>query len=458
MLEEKGFSGIEKLYISCQYGVSKKTKLFCHVLEQENFSPEKILHFGDHPVRDGAVPHKMGISVCICEHQQTVPAEISLKKFSGPGKLLHNICSNIAAALPEPEEKLNIWYHLGTLAGGNLILSFASHCMETARQKQCKDILFVARDGYLPWKAIELLMEKDEFSCHYVYAPRAMSYPLAFEKEDLGKHGLDTYLDIFENNTDCIFPRDIRRKTWQEKRIFIQKNWHYLDEIRENMNREFKLYSEMLAEKISSDKILLIDGVSGKYSAEKLLRKYYPDKKIFAAYWQCNQTENNFRNSYISAGTISIEPLSLLERMLSAPYPVAVNIKNGEPVFNASADGELIAQNFRYFAKGTLDFIKEIKQYYHNLKDLFSEKTSVLFVNMLIDHLTIEYIRKLQGELCPAGALEKRFRSLGGKIYRPLINLRNFSVFWRKSPVSCTCIISFGKHCWYLRRIKKKYR
>jgi predicted HAD superfamily hydrolase len=62
-LEEHGaFDAADRLYVSGELGFTKGSgKLFQHVLEHEQLKPVQLIHCGDNPVSDIAVPFKMGI-------------------------------------------------------------------------------------------------------------------------------------------------------------------------------------------------------------------------------------------------------------------------------------------------------------------------------------------------------------------------------------------------------------
>ncbi|EJW11741.1 hypothetical protein A33M_2809 [Rhodovulum sp. PH10] len=50
------------LYASCEHGTGKSDRLFERVLAGEKIAPGALIHYGDHPVADGAAPQKLGIA------------------------------------------------------------------------------------------------------------------------------------------------------------------------------------------------------------------------------------------------------------------------------------------------------------------------------------------------------------------------------------------------------------
>lgn len=66
MLEKCGVSGYEKLFVSCECGVSKMDgTMFLYVLRELGVSPELLLHIGDNPVSDGLHARQYGIHTFI---------------------------------------------------------------------------------------------------------------------------------------------------------------------------------------------------------------------------------------------------------------------------------------------------------------------------------------------------------------------------------------------------------
>jgi predicted HAD superfamily hydrolase len=57
-----GIIGYEKLYVSSENGMTKRSgKLFNFVLNENEIDRNKIIHIGDHPIADYYIPKKMGV-------------------------------------------------------------------------------------------------------------------------------------------------------------------------------------------------------------------------------------------------------------------------------------------------------------------------------------------------------------------------------------------------------------
>lgn len=82
---------IDRVYCSCDYGVSKAGGLFTHVLVDLGVSPSAILHVGANPTADQLAPARLGIhSVHLeqfeAEREQRLPQDaIMASRHFGPG-------------------------------------------------------------------------------------------------------------------------------------------------------------------------------------------------------------------------------------------------------------------------------------------------------------------------------------------------------------------------------------
>lgn len=66
ILEKNGYKGYDRLFVSSEYGIMKRTgSLYRRMLTETGFSPKEVLHIGDNPVSDGIFAWRNKISACV---------------------------------------------------------------------------------------------------------------------------------------------------------------------------------------------------------------------------------------------------------------------------------------------------------------------------------------------------------------------------------------------------------
>lgn len=178
VLEEKGISGWDAIYLSSDRGVRKSSgRLYKMMLEELQVKPEEVLHIGDNCESDVRVPEQLGIK---SKHYKKVS-----ERFFDLCPFARYIDNQLAGVLAlgwhiysckkRSETGLypTYWNRLGFTMGGVLGYMYVSWIVETARKLGKRRLLFVARDGYI-WKKIcnDLY---PEIETEYIYAPRITS-------------------------------------------------------------------------------------------------------------------------------------------------------------------------------------------------------------------------------------------------------------------------------------------
>ncbi|MDZ3833734.1 MAG: hydrolase [Sphingopyxis sp.] len=154
---------IDRIFCSCEYGVSKSGGLFTHVLADLGVSPSTILHIGDNQMADAVAPAKLGVHTVHLEQFDAV-AEQRLRLEAVAATILDpNVRSSVPALQPhraqislrETEDAVDT---LGHDVLGPIMHSFAlwirdeADAMAKATGRRVKP-LFLLRDGYLPAQA-----------------------------------------------------------------------------------------------------------------------------------------------------------------------------------------------------------------------------------------------------------------------------------------------------------------
>jgi FMN phosphatase YigB (HAD superfamily) len=158
---------IDRVFCSCDYGVSKTGGLFKHVLATLDVAPEAIFHVGDNPMADQEAPSKLGIN-SVHLHQFDAEAEQRLRLEAAAASLIDPLSgvSVPVVQLHRPQLSLRTnsdpAFTLGHDVLGPLMHGFArwirdeAAAMEAAVGKPVK-LLFLLRDGHLPAQAFAAL-------------------------------------------------------------------------------------------------------------------------------------------------------------------------------------------------------------------------------------------------------------------------------------------------------------
>lgn len=167
------------LYVSAEYGARKTTgNLYRKVQELEGIRYEDWIHIGDNIYQDIEIPYQLGIRVEMYQREELSGFEKELlKHYEDDSKLQlligTAICgkgrfpSKLAGCLDLIDGEAEIATYIGCRYAGPVLYSYAEWIVSQAKAKNIKRLYFIARDGYLIKKIVDiiLLVEKvDRFS------------------------------------------------------------------------------------------------------------------------------------------------------------------------------------------------------------------------------------------------------------------------------------------------------
>lgn len=170
MLEKIGVVGYEKLYVSCDYNVSKSNgKLYDAFLQDfKNVSYEKIVHIGDNYKVDVLGAKKKGISTKFYRGVHDLGAQHRPKSMSKIVGAFYAGVVNIH--IHSGKEKYSIPYEYGYIYAGLYIFGFVNWLHEKVVSEGIEQIIFLARDGYIYKKVYDMFF--DEADTQYCYWSR----------------------------------------------------------------------------------------------------------------------------------------------------------------------------------------------------------------------------------------------------------------------------------------------
>lgn len=154
---------IDRIFCSCEYGVSKAGGLFTHVLAALGCSPSAIVHLGDNRMADQIAPAKLGITGVHFEQfdedaEQRLRLEAAAATILEPATRLTIPAYQPHRAQIALRDREDAEFTLGHDVLGPLMHGFAgwlkdeADAMEARLGKPVK-LLFLLRDGHLPARA-----------------------------------------------------------------------------------------------------------------------------------------------------------------------------------------------------------------------------------------------------------------------------------------------------------------
>lgn len=186
LLDKNEIRGFDKLYVSSEVGLKKKTgDLFKHVLNEECISEIDLLHIGDNIDGDTKVPESLGIS------SYRIPRAVDIAKFKHPHlkKWLDNVAVNKTNMLDmittlttdrfydnelSPEQSLydGDKFRFGYQAFGPIIIGFTMWIRNEALKKGLDKLFFLSRDTKVVFDCYNILFPNDSIKTCYMYSSR----------------------------------------------------------------------------------------------------------------------------------------------------------------------------------------------------------------------------------------------------------------------------------------------
>lgn len=212
LLRNNGYTGYEKLYVSSEVGVTKASgNLYKHIVEDLSVSPDHILHIGDNETADVLRARKQGwksihLPKCIDLLMNALPDRYSgevfqraygesfLLRYQAPNSFLGlrtmlaliglKIFDNPFRPIGENSDLNGEPALLGYGVLGPHLFAVADWLHHEMKVGNYDRLCFMARDGYLPMKAYELLRDRhpDAPESVYVYFTRSSVMPLRITK------------------------------------------------------------------------------------------------------------------------------------------------------------------------------------------------------------------------------------------------------------------------------------
>jgi len=340
VLEEKGYAGFHKIYVSGDLGKAKrKGSLFDYLLKDEKIkNAASVLHIGDNRHSDKNMAAQKGLSAVWYPKRidRLLAKDKRAKIFYDKHK--NELDASILLGMLALSNPIgNYWYDFGYTYAGPTILGFMKWLDKQAQMDGRKEILFVARDGYTPEKVFNIIKTDEDIRTHYVYAPRRLS----------------------------------------QKIISGDK--------KETQN--FTRYLNKLG--IRDEKLISVDLVSYRLSSQRAIMISLPGKDIEGCYmiFEKGRFEKVVGNSekyqiktYQADDKVKFRDWAVMEWIMTAPTPPLDTIDdNGKPVFfKPTKDGVKRIEVYPNMSDGAVKFAQAYV-------DIFDKRDIYFFSDMLTD-------------------------------------------------------------------------
>ena len=303
ILDKNGFKDIDKIYLSCEVMKTKATgNLYEYVLKEENVEPQNMIHIGDNYRSDYEIPKKHKINsvyfpkttVIMFDRNSTnnlaqmlttsmpfwrdnqtsmnfigirsMLAVVANKYFDNPYRIFNK------------ESDFNIDpFLIGYYAVGMYMFSVANWLLRKTENKGYKNLVFMARDGYLPMEIYNILKKyyNNVPDAKYLRVSRkALISAMIINKMDLYK--LTDVINIENHNPKYIikYTKDsLKDYTDEEIKNIIEKAGIKYEEDIKTKQKFNKLVKVIINNLFDEDKNRLkIQKLKGFFT------KYYEDK------------------------------------------------------------------------------------------------------------------------------------------------------------------------------------
>lgn len=154
ILDKAGYKGYEKLYVSCDYGVSKRDGELYQVVKKD-YQGLKIIHIGDNPTSDMRSAEKEGLGT----HYYKNCHEIG-KPYRADGMstfVSSSYAGIVNTHLHHGNTICSPYYEYGFIYGGVYILGFCNWIHKRVKEEGIEKVLFLSRDGDIYQKVFNLM-------------------------------------------------------------------------------------------------------------------------------------------------------------------------------------------------------------------------------------------------------------------------------------------------------------
>lgn len=168
------------LYVSSEYGVRKTTgNLYRKVQELEQVGYEEWIHIGDNIHQDIEVPYWIGINAELFQRLELTEFENKILQVYEDDSRLQILIGSAQRsvennAVDANDREITRALYIGCRYAGPVLYSYAEWIVDQAIKKKTKRLYFIARDGYLIKKIVDIILQSrnSDIITKYIYGSR----------------------------------------------------------------------------------------------------------------------------------------------------------------------------------------------------------------------------------------------------------------------------------------------
>lgn len=191
ILEKCKISGYDKLYISCDVGVSKRDGgLYRYVAKDLGINEKELVHIGNDIMSDFLCARKLGVrTLKIRTRAENMYLGKVSARQSRKSRKFADIYRLINTSTNSSKRFQDFYYRFGYENFGILLWGFTNWLMKELRANGIEQTIFLARDGYILKQAYDLMGFSSEIPSRYLEMSRrsirtssSFSQPQTYEK------------------------------------------------------------------------------------------------------------------------------------------------------------------------------------------------------------------------------------------------------------------------------------
>lgn len=397
ILEEKGFGGYSKLYLSCDINKTKwNGTLYEYILSDLNVNGTQILHIGDNEQSDIQMARKYRISTH--HYPKAIDRLFKLNLRANEFYKIHSgeVGSSIllgVLSIYNLYKNSNYWQDFGFKYGGPVVYGYMQWLSQKLQQDNINEAMFVARDGYTLKKVFDIVKNTD-IKSHYYYAPRIINLVCNLNYKhymDIDEKGglaaIRPILAYFKNKDDFLRKNTPDIKTSVEGDTFIKEHFDIYQKLALKEQKNYQNYFKQF--NIRNKEIALIDTCSTMLSAQKSLMIGLPDKNIKGYYWFTWEGTQKDISQY-STTTFQQShrqeflDWNIMELYMTAPTPPADKIENGKVIFKKITQNEQKRiEIYPDLSKGMVNYAKFMNNIFGKINVFMNDRILIDWTNIL---------------------------------------------------------------------------